>query len=301
MKKPRVAILGVGNIGEFHAREFHEAGCDIVAFLTSSQESAYQKAKRLKELYGINAKPYWNLDDLLFQEELDAVSICTPASTHYDYMKRCLKEGLHVLCEKPFVQSFSGESLGKSKELLELGKKNGAIITLNTQLVSFLEAINENTGNVQSFSMYMEPEPGDEFHLMDEVIPHMNSFLIRLLGSDDISNIQFFRGANKFEIKFKYGKSEINYQIGSSSVRPRKLLFSINEKDYSREILHDGRKYEMYLAGDGERRKLEDPLKVSVRKFVSALKLEDNVLVSEEEILQNARIYNEIIQKYKAQ
>ena len=39
MEKLRAAILGPGKIGEFHAREFANVGCDVIAILTSSGEN----------------------------------------------------------------------------------------------------------------------------------------------------------------------------------------------------------------------------------------------------------------------
>jgi predicted dehydrogenase len=46
---------------------------------------------------------YESVDDLLSDEALDFVDICTPPSSHTMLIKRALESGLHVLCEKPLV------------------------------------------------------------------------------------------------------------------------------------------------------------------------------------------------------
>jgi len=43
------------------------------------------------------------VDELLSDETLDFVDICTPPSTHAALIKRALEARLHVLCEKPLV------------------------------------------------------------------------------------------------------------------------------------------------------------------------------------------------------
>ena len=43
------------------------------------------------------------VDDLLYDNALDFVDICTPPSSHASLIKRALDARLHVLCEKPLV------------------------------------------------------------------------------------------------------------------------------------------------------------------------------------------------------
>ena len=50
-----------------------------------------------------DARWYERLDDLLSNEALDFVDICTPPSRHAALIKRALAADLHVLCEKPLV------------------------------------------------------------------------------------------------------------------------------------------------------------------------------------------------------
>ena len=41
-----------------------------------------------------------NIDDLIASQEIDAVYIATPHSTHYEYSLLAIKNKKHILCEK---------------------------------------------------------------------------------------------------------------------------------------------------------------------------------------------------------
>lgn len=59
-----------------------------------------------------------------FLDKVDAVYIATPHSTHYQYAKKALESGKHVLCEKPATLSYS-----ELKELFLIANKNKLIFT----------------------------------------------------------------------------------------------------------------------------------------------------------------------------
>ncbi|EUJ33947.1 oxidoreductase [Listeria floridensis FSL S10-1187] len=63
------------------------------------------------------------VDDVLKDEEIDFISICTPAFTHYELAKICLEHGKNVMIEKPFC-----ETLREAKELIELANEKGLLI-----------------------------------------------------------------------------------------------------------------------------------------------------------------------------
>jgi scyllo-inositol 2-dehydrogenase (NADP+) len=59
-----------------------------------------------------------DLDQLLADPEVDLISICSPSSTHFDYCKKALNAGKHVLVEKPMTATYE-----EALELCELAKK----------------------------------------------------------------------------------------------------------------------------------------------------------------------------------
>ncbi len=45
-----------------------------------------------------------DLNDILHDESITLVTLCTPPQTHYDLAKRCLEHGKNVIVEKPFTR-----------------------------------------------------------------------------------------------------------------------------------------------------------------------------------------------------
>ncbi|MCR9066653.1 MAG: Gfo/Idh/MocA family oxidoreductase [Cytophagales bacterium] len=59
-----------------------------------------------------------SMDALLADPEIDLISICSPSSTHFDYCKKALEAGKHVLVEKPMTATYE-----QALELIEIAKK----------------------------------------------------------------------------------------------------------------------------------------------------------------------------------
>ncbi|MBU3924235.1 MAG: Gfo/Idh/MocA family oxidoreductase [Nanoarchaeota archaeon] len=296
MEKLKIAILGIGNIGEYHAREFNNSGCEVIAILTSSEKSSKEKSEKLKELYGINANPYWDLDELLEKEKVDIVSVCTPAKFHYSQIKKCLNKNIHVLSEKPLIFNSNSDNYDASKELFNLAKSKQKILSCNTQLVSLLKGIPTHlTSEINYFSIYMEPPWEDNIKLVTDAIPHMNSFLIKLLGENQLDNLKFIpKKEGGITISFNYGKCEIKYDFGINKQRPRKFYFNINGIQFEKKTSED---YQQKLIFNGNNLDIEDPLTISINLFINACKGLGNSLVIENEILQNIKLQDLIIKK----
>jgi len=297
MDKPKIAILGASGIGKFHAREFHDAGCDVTAILGSTKESTEKTSQNLKKQWNITARPYHDLTTLLSNEELDAVSICTPPHLHSSHVRQCLEAGLHVLCEKPFVSDSQYQNYQIAKDLVALAREKNRIISVNTQWVSAVQYIPERitSQGIQNFSMYINPVIITGSKLLHECIPHLNSMLIRLVPEGSAEDIKFLsRDEKDLKIEFKYGNCNVNYNVACKAEKPTSLGFSINGNKFDREI---GENYTQFLKGENGSQKIEDPLKTSVKSFISALS-GGKPPVSESEILQNMMLHDIILENY---
>jgi predicted dehydrogenase len=96
MEKVRIAVIGIGNIGNLHLGNIPNepkveltAVCDIVP----------EKAKAAAEKHGVKA--YFDSDKLLADRVCDAVIIGTPHYAHTTIGIAALNSGHHVLVEKP--------------------------------------------------------------------------------------------------------------------------------------------------------------------------------------------------------
>jgi myo-inositol 2-dehydrogenase / D-chiro-inositol 1-dehydrogenase len=92
----KIAILGVGRLGAFHAKVLRELpGVDE---LRINDADAARAAGLAKEL---GAKHASSVDEAL--TGVDAAVIVTPTGTHADLIIRALDKGLAVFCEKPIA------------------------------------------------------------------------------------------------------------------------------------------------------------------------------------------------------
>lgn len=94
----RIGIIGSGRIANRFMPETKVVnGAKVVAVLNPDKSHAETFAAK----YDI--EPY--TDFYAFIDKVDAVYVASPHLTHYDYVKKALLAGKHVLCEIPFVLS----------------------------------------------------------------------------------------------------------------------------------------------------------------------------------------------------
>ncbi|MFA5856727.1 MAG: Gfo/Idh/MocA family oxidoreductase [Candidatus Pacearchaeota archaeon] len=293
-----VAVLGIGNIGLFHVREYLNNNCNVVAILESNETLAKEKKDLIKKEYNIDVKTYTDLFELLSNEKLDTISICTPPDKHYEQVKICLENNLNVLCEKPFV--IGKNNLKLAKDLFILAKERKKILSVNTQWPSALEQIKSliSSKPIQEFSFYMEPGLKD-IGLLTEALPHANSLLIKLLGIGEIKNPKFIKKeSNEVILDFDYIYCNlicnVKYHFKFKQDRPREVSFSINNNKFTRIFKNNN---QVLINKDNEI-PIEDPFKISLKRFIGAINMNNPPLVEEKEILENLLLQNIILSSY---
>ena len=98
--KLQVAVVGCGGIANqkhFPALKSQADKCEIVAFCDIIRERAEKAAKE----YGTeDAKVYEDYNEMLKDENIDVVHVCTPNVAHCPITVAAFEAGKHVLCEK---------------------------------------------------------------------------------------------------------------------------------------------------------------------------------------------------------
>ncbi|MCD7796535.1 MAG: Gfo/Idh/MocA family oxidoreductase [Clostridiales bacterium] len=94
MEKIRWAYIGSGNIANSTAKDITK-GEHII---TSVYSRNYEKAKSFADKY--NAEAFEDFESAVNRDDVDAVYIATPHTSHLDYAVRAMKLGKSVLCEK---------------------------------------------------------------------------------------------------------------------------------------------------------------------------------------------------------
>ena len=135
MKNLRVAVIGLGNMGKHHARNYFEIpNADLVAVCDADQTRANQFADQFK------CKAYTSLESLLESEDLDAINVTSPTSTHFKIAKLAIESGLHVLIEKPIC-----DNVENAEMLIQLAEKKGVLL-----MVGHIERFNPAVQKMKS-------------------------------------------------------------------------------------------------------------------------------------------------------
>lgn len=120
MKKINAAVIGFGMSGrKFHVPGLNESNYYNIKKVMTRNE---QNQKDLANDYP-NIEIITSFEDALNDPEIDLIVIATSNDVHYEYTKRALMNGKHVVCEKPFVETYK-----EAKELYDLAKEKGLLL-----------------------------------------------------------------------------------------------------------------------------------------------------------------------------
>lgn len=233
MKKIYTAIIGIGNIGyqfsldkkrlkktwsHFSAyNKIKEA--QLIAVLDKDKKKLYKFSKIHKSI-----KCYTNLKQMLIENEIDIVSICTPDKSHFKIIIELLKSGIKgIICEKPIVTN-----LIEARKVYELTKKK--LFYLNhqrrydTNYQKLKKIINSKSfGNIKSVSVFY---PGQLYNILS----HMIDILRFLLNNNPkkVSFIErFYNEKEKSATGYIVFEKDIIVNVNSTGQR-EKLIFELD-------------------------------------------------------------------------
>ena len=137
MRRVRVGVIGVGSLGQHHARVYAEAPeADLVGVADAD-------AGRAKD---IAIKHHWgafpNFPEMFGQ--VDAVSVAVPTPLHHQIARECLQAGVHVLVEKPMTVT-----LAEAEELVGLAAARKLILQVG-HIERFNSALRASLGAIKT-------------------------------------------------------------------------------------------------------------------------------------------------------
>lgn len=118
-RKIRWGIIGLGGIANKFATDLLTVeDSELYAVASRTQDKADDFAKKFNA-----TKAYSSYEDLANDSNVDAVYIATPHVFHKENTLLCLKNGIAVLCEKPFAMNSSEVS-----EMIDCAKANNVLL-----------------------------------------------------------------------------------------------------------------------------------------------------------------------------
>ena len=203
----KVGIIGCGKIAQI--RHIPEYAANPEVELAGFYDINTERTKELAEKY--NGTAYSSYQELLEEETIDAVSICSANQTHATITIDALRAGKHVLCEKPMAIT-----LEECEEMVQAARETGKFLMIghNQRLAKAhakaKELLNEGIiGDIISFRTtfgHSGPEtwsidPGKNVWFFDKKLARLGA--MGDLGIHKTDLIQFLTGQKVSEVVAK--------------------------------------------------------------------------------------------------
>lgn len=94
----RVGVVGMG-IGQAHLLGWSEVDGASVSVIADIDEGRLKRREEAWNIPGVDSL------DAVLASGVDIVDLCTPPTLHESQIEQCLNAGVHVICEKPLVDS----------------------------------------------------------------------------------------------------------------------------------------------------------------------------------------------------
>ena len=312
----RVAVIGLGNMGKHHARNYALlAGVELVSVCDLNSELANATAKKFL------CKPYYNYQEMLQKENIEAVSIAVPTNLHREVALHCIDKKIDILIEKPIAAQIKD-----AEEIIQEAQRQHVIVQVG-HIERFNPAVKKlkeimNAGKLGEVSSIIARRVGtvpmqvrDANVIIDLAVHDIDiiNYLLEALPDQTMGNIgkaMIEKREDYAEIFLKYGKKsgfiQVNWitpiKIRNLSVTGSKGYAELNyitqelvvyESNYTKEIVDE---YGDYVIKFGVPNKTQvgienvEPLYLELADFVRCVQQRQQPLVTGEIGLQTLRI-----------
>jgi predicted dehydrogenase len=173
----RVAVIGAGYLGRFHAQKYKAMpDVDLVGVVDLNRAQAEAVASE------VGAAAYTDISPLL--TEVDAVSIVVPTEAHFETSRAFLEKGVDLLIEKPMTTT-----LDEADRLIEMAAANDTIIQVghlerfNSAVVA-LEDIVHDPRFIESHRLSTFKNRGTDVSVVLDLMIHDIDIILNFVRSE---------------------------------------------------------------------------------------------------------------------
>ena len=299
----RVGVIGVGYLGQHHARIYSEIE---EAELVGVADLQKDKAETIAGNY--HCKAMNDYRDML--SEVDALSIVTPTTTHYPIALDCLKSGKDILIEKPITVTVKD-----ADHLIRESESSGRIIQ-----VGHLERFNPAVLAATDFfrkPVFIESERlspflgrGTDVDVTLDLMIHDIDIILSLIDSP-VREIRAV-GAKVMSDKLDVAKAWLEFENGCTALatvsrlspeKQRRLKVSQEDSyitiDYQTSEIKRYFKNEQGISVDIIKPEKKEPLKEELKDFIRCVRERKKPRVSAIEGRNALKVVMEITEKIK--
>lgn len=174
--KVKVAVIGVGHLGQHHARIYAELpGVELAAVVDIAESRRHEVGGKLR------VQALTDYRDLL--GKVDAVSVAVPTLHHHKIAHDFLQAGCDVLVEKPMTRT-----LAEADELVAMAAASGRILQVGHSeryngAVQVLAKEVQDPGFIEVHRMGPFPSRGTDVDVVLDLMIHDIDIVLTLVGS----------------------------------------------------------------------------------------------------------------------
>ncbi|MEY2480062.1 MAG: hypothetical protein QOI04_989 [Verrucomicrobiota bacterium] len=268
----RVGVVGVGHIGKNHARLYVDLNR---AKFSAVYDIDHPRAQKIAEKS--RAVAARSLDE--FAENIDAASIATPTSTHFEIAKQLLERGKHLLIEKPIA-----ENTAHATELAQLAAQRRLILQVGhverfNPVLSALEERLTHPRFIEAHRLSPYPERSTDIGVVLDLMIHDLEIILHLVRSpvqniDAVGVAVLSRGEDIANARIRFENGCVA-NITSSRISPERMrkirVFQEDaylSLDYQQQTGEIYRRINGRIARDKVAIEREEPLKRQLASFI---------------------------------
>jgi predicted dehydrogenase len=205
-----VAVVGVGYLGKHHARIY--SGLDDVNLVAVADVDAGVAEKIAGEHGCLAVNDYKEVLD-----SVDALSIVTPTSTHFDVALDCLNAGKHLLIEKPITTTVE-----EADELITAAGCSGSIIQVghleryNPAVIAVRDMVHA-PGFIESERLAPFQPRGTDVDVTLDLMIHDIDIVMSLLAGQEITDLRVV-GMKVLTEKVDVAKAWLEFEGGTKAL-----------------------------------------------------------------------------------
>ena len=268
----RVGVVGVGHIGSNHARLYAQIP---TAQFAAIYDVDLGRAKAVGKKHGVHVAG--SLEE--FAERVDAASIATPTTTHYEIARALLGRGKHLLVEKPIT-----DNTAQATELSELASGKGLILQVGhierfNPVLSALEQRLTHARFIEAHRLSPYPERSTDIGVVLDLMIHDLEVILHLVRSrvqnvDAVGVPVLSKGEDIANARLRFENGCVA-NVTSSRISPERMRkIRVFQEDAYLSLDYEKQSGEIYRRADGRitREKVEiareEPLKSQLESFI---------------------------------
>ena len=245
----RVAVIGVGYFGRFHAKHY---AASPEAQLVAVADVNEARALEVAEEFGCEAVQ----DHHSLLGRVDAVSVAVPTPEHFAVAKALMEAGVHVFVEKPLT-----DSVKTASALADLAEERGRVLQVGhvERYSAAFRALSERVTRplyIESYRIAPWRERGVEVDVILDLMIHDIDIVMGLVGSPvaevDAVGTPVLSGTSDLanaRVTFESG-CVANITASRVSYKTERRVRVFQPRQYTICDMSEGRIFQYHLRGD---------------------------------------------------